>query len=66
MRTLAVYQWSYLTLQLGQLKLQKTSGSFQAKTEGASYFGELCQYEHFNLCRDLGTEVVVSIKHLET
>lgn len=63
--TLVVYQLSYLTLLLGQLKLQKTSGSFQAKPKGALYFGELCQYKHFNLCKDLGVEITLSIKHLD-
>lgn len=64
--TPVVYQLSFLTLLLGQLKLQKTSGSFQGKPKGVSYFGERCQYEHFNLCKDLGIEIILSIKHLDT
>lgn len=63
--TPVVYQLSYLTLLLGQLKLQKTSGSFQANPKGASYFRELRQYKHFNLCKDLGTEIILSVRHLD-
>lgn len=28
--------------------------------------GELCQYKHFNLCKDLRIEIILSTKLLDT